>query len=73
MLKNLQGALFCDYGVGSKDINIFNKKFIASVGAEVKLYTYWWYRVPVIFTLGAAYGLTDSGRFNLYFSLGNSF
>lgn len=73
MLKNLQGAIFCDYGVGSKDINIFNKKFIASIGAEVKLYTYWWYRVPVIFTLGAAYGLTDSGRFNLYFSLGNSF
>ena len=73
MLKNLQGSLFCDYGVGSKDINIFNKKFIASVGAEVKLSTYWWYRVPIIFTLGAAYGLTDSGRFNLYFSLGNSF
>ena len=73
MLKNLQGAIFCDYGVGSRDINIFNKKFIASAGAEVKLYTYWWYRVPVIFTLGAAYGLTQSGRLNIYFSMGNSF
>ena len=73
MLKNLQGAIFFDYGVGSRDINIFNKKFIASVGAEIKLYTYWWYRVPIMFTLGVAHGLTESGKLNIYFSLGNSF
>jgi len=73
MLKNVQGAIFFDYGVGSRDINIFNNKFIASVGGEIKLYTYWWYRVPVIFTLGVAHGLTESGRLNVYFSLGNSF
>jgi outer membrane protein assembly factor BamA len=73
MLKNVQGAIFFDYGVGSRDINIFNKKFIAGVGAEIKLYTYWWYRVPVIFSLGVAHGLTESGKLNIYFSMGNSF
>ncbi|MGI6394901.1 MAG: hypothetical protein ACOX2F_09310 [bacterium] len=73
MFKNVQGALFFDIGGGSPDINMFNDKFIAGVGAELKLYTTWWYRVPIIFKLGAAHGLTTSGCFNIYFSLGNSF
>jgi len=73
MFRNLQGALFFDIGGGSPDINMFNDKFIAGIGAELKLYSVWWYRVPIIFTFGTAYGLTHSGQLNFYFSLGNSF
>jgi hypothetical protein len=73
MFKNVQGALFFDIGGGSHDINMFNDKFIAGLGAELKLYSVWWYRVPIIFTFGTAYGLTKSGQLNFYFSLGNSF
>ncbi|HNZ53696.1 MAG TPA: hypothetical protein PKN76_06115 [bacterium] len=73
MFKNVQGALFFDIGSGSPDINMFDDKFIAGIGAELKLYSVWWYRVPIIFTFGTAYGLTKSGQLNFYFSLGNSF
>ncbi len=73
MFKNIQGALFFDFGSASPDINMFNDQFIAGLGGEVKLYTVWWYRVPIMFTFGIAYGLTAKGQLNFYFSLGNSF
>ncbi len=73
MFRNIQGALFFDIGTASKDINLFNNYFIAGVGGELKLYTFWFYRIPFVFTLGMAKGLTASGQLNWYFSFGNSF
>ncbi|HOW51528.1 MAG TPA: hypothetical protein PLV42_05725 [bacterium] len=73
MIKNLQGALFVDIGTASGDPDLPEIPFIASTGAEIKLLTYWWYRVPLMFKLGLAHGLTKEGVLNVYFSLGNSF
>ncbi|HNW83306.1 MAG TPA: hypothetical protein PKG52_10495 [bacterium] len=73
MFKNVQGSIFFDLGVASPDINMFDDQFIAGIGGELKLYTVWWYRVPIMFTFGTAYGLTAKGQLNFYFSLGNSF
>lgn len=73
MFKNIQGDIFCDFGSATGDINLFKGSYIASVGIEAKLLTYWWYRVPLMFSIGLAKGLTEKGTLNLYFFLGNSF
>gem|GEM_PF-866278 len=73
MLKNLQGAVFIDVGAASGDDDPKDEPVIASAGAEFKLLTYWWYRVPLMFKIGVAHGLTKNGVLNVYFSLGNSF
>ncbi len=72
-MKNIQGALFVDYGSAAEKPNLLGNGFIISTGAELKLFTHWWYRVPVIFKLGIGRGLTPRGVFDVYFSLGNSF
>ncbi len=73
MLKNLQGAFFFDYGTVFDELNSFDKKQIFSCGSEFKLLTYFWFRVPILFKLGIARGLTENGVFNIYFGMGNSF
>ncbi len=73
MIKNLQGAVFFDMGAGLADVDPEKERFIAGVGTELKLLTYWWYRVPLLFTLGAAHGLSGKGKLTIYFSMGNSF
>jgi len=73
MVRNLQGALFFDVGAALADPDPKKERFIAGAGTELKLLTYWWYRVPLMFTLGVAHGLTGKGGLSLYFSMGNSF
>lgn len=73
MLKNLQGAVFCDIGAGAGDLALRDRSFIASLGVEGKLLTHWWYHVPLMFKFGVARGLTEGGVWNVYVAVGNSF
>ena len=70
MFRNIQGAVFFDAGTVSDDINVFNGRFSAGTGFEIRLLTYIVYRAPVMFIFGTGYGLTDTHDVSLYFNLG---
>jgi len=70
MFRNIQGAVFWDLGTISDDIAVFNGKFSAGTGFEMRLLTYVAYRAPVMFVFGTAYGLTEKNALSFYFNLG---
>ena len=70
MFRNIQGAVFFDLGTISDDVSVFEGKFSAGTGFEIRLLTYVAYRAPVIFVFGTGYGLTEKNALSFYFNLG---
>ena len=70
MFRNIQGAVFVDLGTVSDDISLFDGKFSAGTGFELRLLTNVVYRLPVMFIFGTGYGLTDKHDVSFYLNLG---
>ena len=70
MFRNIQGAVFFDAGTVSDDVSVFNGRFSASTGFEIRLLTYVVYRAPLMFIFGTGYGITDKNALSFYFNLG---